>query len=148
MYLHEREWSPTSVKVLHHAFHRLHLPRNSRNYSERNFNLGDYLHPCCSQPPVDIKTKILFQYEAHVLKRNFVLVSMGGLEQPEWSPCSVVQCAISALARSTVDLSIRRSLLTASHSDGDEMLSLASAASASIHHSSSSSAPDLTMLVN
>ena len=36
----------------------------------------------CFKPPVDIKTKVLFQYEALVLKGNFVLVSTGGLKQP------------------------------------------------------------------
>ena len=28
-------------------------------------------HSGCSQPPVDIKTKVPFQYEAYLLKRNF-----------------------------------------------------------------------------
>ena len=45
-------------------------------------------HSGCVEPPVDIKTNILFQYEAHVLKHNlcFVLASTGGLAQYEWSP--------------------------------------------------------------
>ena len=30
-----------------------------------NIVQGD--HSCCSQPPVDIKTKALFEYEVHVL---------------------------------------------------------------------------------
>ena len=37
-------------------------------------------HSGCVKPPIDIKTKVVFYYEAHKLKRNLVLVSVGGWE--------------------------------------------------------------------
>ena len=36
-------------------------------------------HSRCSQPPVDIKTKVPFYYEDHVLKRNLYFVVNGRL---------------------------------------------------------------------
>ena len=42
-----------------------------------------------NKPPVETKTKVLFQYEEDILKRKpFVLVSTGGLQQGDLSPCS------------------------------------------------------------
>ena len=42
----------------------------------------------CSQPPIEIKTKVAFEYEAHVLKCNLCSGADRRLEQHEWSPCS------------------------------------------------------------
>ena len=36
---------------------------------------------------VDSNLQVLFQYEAHYQNASFVLMSTGGLNQPEWSPC-------------------------------------------------------------
>ena len=47
---------------------------------------GDTL--CCFKPPFDIKTKVPFKYEAHVVQNaTLVLVSTGGLKQRDVSPC-------------------------------------------------------------
>ena len=51
-------------------------------------------HSGCVKPSVDIKTKVLFYYEVHVLKRNIYLVATAGWEQAAWSPC---RCEFSEL---------------------------------------------------
>ena len=46
------------------------------------------VHSGCAKPPVDIKTKVCFRIKPVYYNRTFVLMSMGGLAQPEWSPCT------------------------------------------------------------
>ena len=41
-------------------------------------------HSGSSQPPVDMKTQVAFQYKPLTLNTAFALMSMGGWEQPEW----------------------------------------------------------------
>ena len=47
-------------------------------------------HSCCSQPPVDTRTKVAFYYIGLTLKWNFCFMSTGGWEQREWSPCKAL----------------------------------------------------------
>ena len=42
----------------------------------------------CVKPQVDSKTKVAFKYMGLILKGTCVLMSTGGLTQPEWSPCA------------------------------------------------------------
>ena len=47
---------------------RIHQPREHPRHHEGSTLQGD--HSGCVEPPVDFITKVLFYYEAHVLKRN------------------------------------------------------------------------------